>query len=161
NKKLKKMNHEIVYQNNYAKHEYNLANISKKLEKDLKVNKDQISNSSYILKQIVDSDGKVSVGGHGNPLPGIGTHWELWAFKYNNGLTNYEVLQASTINGAEKLDLQEEIGSIEEYKLADMLVLNSNPLEKIYNSTDILYTIHNGKVFYTKTMEQIYPIIRK
>src|SRR5699024_11098077 len=93
---------------------------------------------------------------HGNPLPGIGTHWETWFM--TKGIGNYKALQAATINGAEKLDLQEEIGSIENGKLADIIVLNSNPLEDIFNTTDILFTIINGNVYEAETMRQIYPI---
>lgn len=156
--KLKKLNHKIVYQNNYAKYEYDLKNINKNFETNLEANGIQISNSSSILKEIIDVGGKISVGGHGNPLPGIGTHWELWALTYGKGLTRYEALRAATINGAEKLDLQKEIGSLEKGKLADILILNSNPLKKIFNTVDILYTIHNGNIYKAKTMKQIYPI---
>lgn len=144
--KLKKLNHKKVYQNSYAKHEYDLDFISKTYRKDLERRKFEISNSSRILKGIVDAGGKVSVGGHGNPLPGIGTHWELWALTYDKGLTNYEALQTVTINGAEKINLEEEIGSIEEGKLADLIVLNSDPLKNIFYSVSLFNIIKNGRL---------------
>lgn len=144
--KLQKLNHGLVYQNYYANQYYDLDNTNNQFEKYLVASKNRISNSSKVLKEIVDAGGKVSVGGHGNPLPGIGTHWELWAFVYNKGLTNYEALQSATINAAKKIEFHKEIGSIEEEKLADLLILNSNPLDTIFNTTDILYTIQNGKV---------------
>src|SRR5690625_2984216 len=71
---------------------------------------------------------------------------------------SYEALKAVTINGAEKIGLQEEIGSIEENKLADLLILESDPLETIFNSTDILYTIQNGNVY---TAEDVKYILSK
>src|SRR5699024_135725 len=137
----------------YAKYRFDLDSISKLTRnKDLNSRKIEISNSSKILKEIVDAGGYVSVGGHGNPLPGIGTHWELWSFTYG-GLENYKAIQAATINGAQKLDLQEELGSVEENKLADLVVLNSNPLIDIYNTVDIQYTIQNGNIFEADTMK--------
>ena len=111
------------------------------------------------LKGIVELNGKVTVGGHGDPLPGIGMHWEIWFM--TKGMTNYQALKAATINGAEKLDLQEEIGTIESNKLADLVILNSNPLENIFNTTDILYTIQNGNIYEAERMNQLYPFKKK
>src|SRR5699024_6948929 len=115
-----------------------------------------IKRASFILKDMVDYGGVVSVGGHGNPLPGIGTHWELWAFTFDEGLSNYQALRASTINGAEKLDFQEELGSVEKGKLADLMILNTNPLDNIFNTADILYTVKNGVIFTSEDMREIY-----
>src|SRR5690625_7923759 len=95
----------------------------------------EIKRAPSNLKKIALLGGNISVGGHGNPLPGIGTHWELWAFNYS-GLSNYETIRAATINGAEKIDFQEEIGSIEKGKLSDMVVLDNNTLDDILNTTD-------------------------
>ncbi len=117
-----------------------------------------VQNENIIrdLISLVNNDVKLSVGGHGDPLPGIGTHWEMWFF--SKGMNNYDVLKAATINGAEKLDLQKEIGSIEKNKLADILVLNNNPLDDIFSTIDIQYTILNGAFYEADTMKQIYPI---
>src|SRR5699024_350022 len=79
NEKLKKLNGKLVYKNLYAKYRFKLDSISRAQRATyLKTNIKQISESSNILKQIMDAGGKLSVGAHGNPLPGIGTHWELW-----------------------------------------------------------------------------------
>lgn len=56
-------------------------------------------------------------------------------------------MKAATINGAKKLDLHKEIGSIENGKLADLVILNENPLDHIYNSLEIDYTIINGMLY--------------
>src|SRR5690625_7803865 len=60
------------------------------------------------LKGIVELNGKVTVGRHGDSLPGIGMQWDIWFM--TKGKTNYPALQAATINDAEKLALQEEMG---------------------------------------------------
>lgn len=156
--KLLMFNGNITFQNNFAQYNINKVLDAKNREKLIaeKKRKEDIRISADILKKIVNYGGLVSIGGHGNPLPGIGTHMELWAFTYN-GLSNYEALRAATINGARKIDLQEEIGSIDNGKLADMVVLNRNPLTKIFNTTDIEYTIQNGNIYAADTMEKIFP----
>ena len=58
-----------------------------------------------------------------------------------------EALRAGTLSGAQALGMDRDIGSIEPGKLADLVVFNSNPLENIRTSTDIRYTVANGRVF--------------
>lgn len=61
------------------------------------------------------------------------------------GLTNAQILQASTINGAKVLGKASEFGSIEVGKMADLVILNSNPLEDIQALQDIEYVIKAGQ----------------
>jgi len=49
------------------------------------------------------------------------------------------------------------VGSLEEGKLADLLVLNSNPLEDIQKSRDLLYVIKNGVVYSADTLDEVWP----
>lgn len=158
--KLISFNGEVIYNNNYGV-TYENRNTHRKtlIDRWSKTSKYEQLRALNSLNDIVDSGGKISVGGHGNPLPGIGTHWEIWFL--TNGISKYKALEAATINGANKLDLQEEIGSIENRKLADMVVLNSNPLEDIFNTTDIFYTIQNGSIYDATTMNQVFPEIKK
>jgi|SRR5690625_2660715 len=147
NNKLRKLNSELIYHNNYAKYLFNLNSASiKKKNKYFENINNQLEKSSENLKNIKDANGIISVGGHGNPLPGIGTHWELWALTYHKALNNYEALKAATIHGAQKLELHEEIGSLEKGKLADIVILYANPLESIYNTICIENVIINGEL---------------
>lgn len=156
--KLIRFNGSVLFQNQFVvPNMLSKESYSELFDTYYKKNEFRLMESSKALKDIIKLGGKISVGGHGNPLPGIGTHWELWALTYG-GLSNYRALEAATMNGAEKIDLQEEIGSIEKGKLADLLVLNSDPIDDIFNSTDILYTIINANIFRADTMEQIYPL---
>ena len=66
-----------------------------------------------------------------------------------------DVLRAATIVNAEKLGLHGEIGSLEPGKVADLLVLDKNPLDDILNTLSIRYTIQGGVVYDSKTAERL------
>jgi imidazolonepropionase-like amidohydrolase len=109
-----------------------------------------ILRSAGIVKSIIDAGGKAQLGAHGQ-LAGLGAHWELWLLQ-RSGITNHQALRCATLYGAEYVGLDKDLGSIETGKLADMLVLDSNPLEKIENSESIRYTVLNGRVYDAHTL---------
>lgn len=109
-----------------------------------------ILRSAGIVKSIIDAGGKAQLGAHGQ-LAGLGAHWELWLLQ-RSGITNHQALRCATLYGAEYVGLDKDLGSIETGKLADMLVLDSNPLEKIENSESIRYTVLNGRVYDAQTL---------
>ena len=66
-----------------------------------------------------------------------------------------EALKAATINGAEYIGVGDELGSLKEGKLADLIVLDKNPLEKIQHTDSVIYTMVNGRLFDVSTMNEI------
>ena len=108
---------------------------------------------------ILKAGGNVCLGAHGEQQ-GIGAHWELWMLA-SGGMTPLEALKCATIKGAECLGLQDYIGSIEPGKIADLIVLNSDPLEDIHNTLDIKYVVKNGEIFDGETLDQIWPVKKK
>lgn len=96
---------------------------------------------------------KVNLGAHGQ-LQGLGAHWELWMLQ-QGGLSNHEALKAATINGADYIGAADEIGSLEKGKLADLIILDKNPLEDIKNSNSVIYTMINGRLYDISTMNEI------
>ena len=99
------------------------------------------------------------MGAHGND-PGIGSQWETWALQMG-GLSNLEALQAATIEGAKGLGMQQDLGSIEPGKFADLLVLDKNPLNDIHNTISIKYVMKDGELFDGNTLDEIWPNKKK
>lgn len=108
---------------------------------------------SKTAKDLSDAGVKVNLGAHGQ-LQGLGAHWELWLLQ-QGGLSNHEALKAATINGANYIGAGNDIGSLKKGKLADLIVMDGNPLEDIRNSESIIYTMINGRLFDTETMNEL------
>ena len=115
--------------------------------------------AAKVLADIVAAGGQVGLGGHGQ-RQGIQCHWELWAIG-SGGMPVHEVLKVGTIYGAKGIGLGKEVGSIEKGKLADLLVLDRNPLENLRNTNSIRYVMKNGEIFEADTLDQIWPKQRK
>ena len=73
------------------------------------------------------------------------------------GLTPLEALRAATLHGAQYLGLDGDLGSIEPGKLADLVVLDKNPLAEIKNSESVSYVMANGVLYSTDNMDEVYP----
>jgi len=108
---------------------------------------------SRAAKAILDAGGRVQLGAHGQ-LDGLGAHWEMWMLA-QGGMTPHEVLRAATLNGAAYLGMDRDLGSIEPGKLADLVVLEKNPLEDVRNSTSIRYVMVNGRLYDALTMDEV------
>ena len=104
-------------------------------------------------KQVLDAGGSVQLGAHGQ-LQGLGAHWELWMLQ-QGGLSPMECLRAATADGARYLGLDAELGTIEKGKLADLLVLDRNPLDDIRNSESLAFVMLNGRLYDAKTLDEI------
>jgi len=84
----------------------------------------------------------------GNPFsfPGFSLHDEL-GFMVQAGLTPLEALQTATINPARFLGMTNTLGTVEEGKIADLVLLDANPLENISNTKSIRAVVSNGRFF--------------
>ncbi|MDX1481917.1 MAG: amidohydrolase family protein, partial [Woeseiaceae bacterium] len=107
------------------------------------------------LDQIDAAGGLILLGAHGQ-LQGLGAHWEMWAMTHG-GVSALEAMRAGTLNGAIYLGMDEHLGSLEPGKLADFIVLDANPLERIENSEAIDLTVTNGVVYDADSMDQLWP----
>nr|MDQ3072195.1 amidohydrolase family protein [Bacteroidota bacterium] len=115
-------------------------------------------NNGHILvsqscKKLADAGVKVNLGAHGQ-LQGLGAHWELWMLT-QGGMSNHDALKAATINGAAYIGMDADIGTLEEGKLADLIVLDGNPLKNIRVSENVIYTMINGRLYDAANMLEI------
>jgi imidazolonepropionase-like amidohydrolase len=93
-------------------------------------------------------------------MDGLGTHWELWALA-SGGLTSLEALRIGTINGAEAIGFGKDLGSLEPGKLADLIVLDKNPLDNIKNTESIAMVMKNGRLYQGDDLTERWPRQKK
>ncbi|MCG2590187.1 amidohydrolase family protein [Rhodohalobacter sulfatireducens] len=95
----------------------------------------------------------VNIGAHGQ-LQGLGAHWETWMFE-QGGMSNHEALKVATINGANYIGVGDHLGTLEEGKLADLIVIDGNPLENLRDTENVVYTMVNGRLYDASTMNEV------
>jgi Tol biopolymer transport system component/imidazolonepropionase-like amidohydrolase len=104
---------------------------------------------------VLRAGGNVGMGCHGQ-LDGLGCHWELWAMA-GGGMTPREALRVGTMDGASGIGMDKDLGSLEPGKLADLIVLDANPLDDIHNTDKIRYVMKNGRLYEGETLNEVWP----
>ncbi|MFN3959683.1 MAG: amidohydrolase family protein [Parvularculaceae bacterium] len=104
-------------------------------------------------KKLADRGVMVSIGAHGQE-EGLGSHWEMWSF-VRGGMSPLEALKAATATPATALGYIKDLGTLEEGKLADLIILDANPLDDIGNTDAIDSVMLGGRLFDAETMNEI------
>ena len=71
------------------------------------------------------------------------------------GMTPLEAIRCATLYGAEYIGLDRDLGSIEAGKLADLIIMAKNPLDRIENSESVRFVMKNGRLYDSGTMDEI------
>ena len=107
------------------------------------------------MAKLERAGGLVGIGSHGQ-LQGLGYHWEMWMLA-SGGMTPMEVLRCATVNGSKIVGRPDDLGSIEPGKLADLVIMDKNPLDDIHNTNTIHWVMKNGELFEGDTLNQVWP----
>ena len=104
------------------------------------------------IKTLHDRGANIAAGTDSpfNPY-GIAQHFEIIMF-VDAGLTPYEALRAATINVAKNIGVDKDLGTLEVGKLADMVIINGDPLTEITDILNIEATIKDGHVYTIREM---------
>jgi hypothetical protein len=100
---------------------------------------------SRSIKKLDDTGVRINVGSHGE-IAGLAMLWEMQLLA-QGGMSNHRILRAATLNGATTLGFDKQLGSLEAGKLAD--------LEDIRNTNSVRYTLLNGRLYDSLTMNEI------
>ena len=103
-------------------------------------------NSLRFHKMFVDAGGMLIPGSDSNPVkvPGLNLFHEMMIFT-EAGVTPMQIIQGATKWSAALLDKDDELGTIEAGKIADIVIVNSNPLEDVQNLRDVDAVIFDGR----------------
>lgn len=112
-------------------------------------------NNARVATELQNEGVDVLLGAHGQ-REGLAAHWEMWMFG-QGGMEPLNIIKASTIDGAKYIGMDKDLGSLKAGKLADLVILNQDPLKDIVTSDDIHQVMLNGRLYDVDSMNQIYP----
>lgn len=115
----------------------------------------EYEQEARLLAAIEAAGGSVTVGSHGD-FDGFGFHMEMWAY-VRGGMAPHAVLRAATLNGAHATGIAADVGSIEVGKIADLVVLDRNPLEDIRNTLSVEQVMKDGVLRDAYTLDETWP----
>ena len=109
--------------------------------------KELLKTAGQTIVKIVNAGGRVIAGTDAPIVPyGLSLHAELDSY-VRYGLSPFQALQAATWIPAQALGIDQDLGTLKTGKLADMIIVEGNPLRNIQDARKIRQVIKNGEVF--------------
>jgi imidazolonepropionase-like amidohydrolase/Tol biopolymer transport system component len=102
-------------------------------------------DAAAVAKELMALGVTVNTGAHGQ-REGLATHWEMWSFS-EGGMSPMEMLSTATINPAKYLGMEADLGSVEPGKLADLQIVDGNPLDNVKTTDQITHVMINGRLY--------------
>ncbi|HSR54417.1 MAG TPA: amidohydrolase family protein [Acidobacteriota bacterium] len=110
-------------------------------------------DSARVCHELAEQGVKVNIGAHGQ-REGLGAHWEIWML-VQGGMTPHQALRSATYNGAHYLGMLDDLGTVETGKLADLILIDGNPLQDIRTSENVDLVMVNGRLYDALTLDQV------
>lgn len=109
--------------------------------------------SGAVSKKLMEAGVPVSIGAHGQ-REGLAAHWEMQSFQ-RGGMSPLQALMTATTEPARHLGLSKDIGSIEAGKLADLVIMDADPLADIANAESLTHVMIGGRLYESATMNEV------
>lgn len=106
------------------------------------------------LAEMIEHGATGAIGSHGQ-AHGIAAHWEVWMAA--SALGAHGALEVASLHGARFLGAEGDLGSLEPGKLADLVVLDENPLEDIRATLEIDRVMQGGILYEGETLDEVWP----
>lgn len=106
------------------------------------------------VADIIAAGGNGAIGSHGQ-AHGIAPHWEVWMAA--SALGNHGALELASLGGARFLGMESDLGALASGKLADLVVLNGNPLDDIRQTANIRYVMRGGVLYDSESLDELWP----
>jgi imidazolonepropionase-like amidohydrolase/Tol biopolymer transport system component len=110
------------------------------------------ARSAATAKLLADAGVLVSIGAHGQ-REGLASHWEIWSF-VQGGMSPLEALRAATAVPAKALGFDRDLGTLEQGKLADLVVIDADILADIYQTDRVSMVMLNGRLYHAATLNE-------
>jgi WD40 repeat protein len=125
------------------------------LDAAYEIDEDSLRDEIRPAVAVLAAGGCAGLGSHGE-MPGLGAHWDLWA-KVLAGMPAYDALRVGTICSAESIGHGQDIGSLEVGKLADLQILDKDPLDDIHSTVSVSFVMKGGVLYDANALARIWP----
>ncbi|MBY0433522.1 MAG: amidohydrolase family protein [Cyclobacteriaceae bacterium] len=113
----------------------------------MKANNTMVGGFQSTIVKLVAAGSHITAGTDSPIMPyGLSLHLELQTY-VDGGLTPFQALQSATIWAAESVGVDKDLGSLVPGKVADLIIVDGDPLKDIRDAWNVRYTIKNGTVY--------------